>query len=691
MKNQTLKRITFLFAAFCCSILLIHNTARADNTTAAIREIEITKQPSWTSYTSGQNMNISDMEVTAFYQDGSSELVTDYTVSGFNSKQIGNQTITVEYKGSTTTLSVKVLPSKVTYVTATQGSSTSITLSWDKIAGVKGYEVYSRNEMTKEFGLAAFTDTNTVTLEYEPGTILTFYINAVAEIDGVTYTGELSDKLMAATGPEVVGGLTVTKTTATTIDLSWTEVPNATGYNIYRSPANSDKYVRVGTTTDPFFTDKSLASGTVYRYRVSAYVLEPDFSGTFSESIDIRTKLGKFNLVTKAGDQKIRLTWKKVNGATAYDIYMKTDDGEFTLLTTQDSNHLEYIHEGLTTGKPYSYYGIARLTEKEETIDSTVSDIRMLELTEIQETSTTAKLFAQKEDFETSDAYTTIEFFKNNVDFERSIIIPGMISTNIGGFSSSSMCPQGLTYAKDYLLMTAYDMAEEENSVIYVMDKETGNLLITLVLPTDAHVGGVSYDGAYVWVAVGKKVNAIALEDIDEAVTSGEPYAYVDFVSECNLGITASYITFYNNMLWVGSYNELESTKMYSYQFDYETDEVPILKRIGSLTMPTRVQGVAFTDEGYLILSRSCQLYKGLRGYMRQLDVYLPDLSDTNGKYNLGDLLNTVEMPSMNEEIAINGSYLYVNFESAAFQNASYKVDRISAFDLNSIIPKDEN
>ncbi|MDF2908779.1 MAG: hypothetical protein K0R34_4100, partial [Herbinix sp.] len=45
------------------------------------------------------------------------------------------------------------------------------------------------------------------------------------------------------------------------------------------------------------------------------------------------------------------------------------------------------------------------------------------------------------------------------------------------------------------------------------------------------------------------------------------------------------------------------------------------------------------------------------------------------------------EVPSMNEGIAIDGKYVYVLYESAAFQDASYKVDRISAFEVKKLLP----
>lgn len=686
MKRKTRKLMTLMIAAICCSFLLIYNTAKADETTAKVSRIEITKQPSWTSYVRGQNMNLSDMEITAYFQDGTNKVVTDYMLMGYNQKTIGNQTITVSYKDAKTTLTVRVTPPQVINVKASANSTTSITLTWDKIDGVKGYEIYSRNEATKVFALAAFVESNTASFEYESGTVIAFYVNAIAEIDGVKYTGQLSDKRMAATGPEEVTGLKVVGTTVSTISLSWDEHPMATGYMIYRTSSSSNKFVKIGSTTGTSYVDKSPASGNGYRYQVSAYTIDQEYTGTPSEIVEARTKLGKLTLNVKGGENKARVTWSRVSGAVYYDIYMANEYGDYEKLTTRGSTELEYIVEGLDIGTEYSFYGVARRNYDGITEESPASNKKAVTIAPVEATSKEAKLFADKKAFQASDAYQKIEFFRKRADFDKSFVIPGLINTNISGFASSSMCPQGLTFAEDYLLMTAYDMANQELSVIYVMSVKTRELLTTIILPTKAHVGGIGYDGTFVWVSVGNRVNGLSYEVIEEAVRTGQDYYYIEFESVNVVGITASYITYYNDMLWIGSYNELQTTIMNSYQIDHETEGNPTLTKVGAISMPTRVQGVAFTDDGTMILSRSCQLYVGLRGYMRQLDIYKPDFSDEEGDYRLGKMISTVEMPTMNEEIAIREGYLYVNFESAAFAKASYPVDRIVAFKLSSIL-----
>jgi hypothetical protein len=250
------------------------------------------------------------------------------------------------------------------------------------------------------------------------------------------------------------------------------------------------------------------------------------------------------------------------------------------------------------------------------------------------------------------------------------------------------MCPQGLTFAENYLLVSAYDLTGEENSVLYVMDKASKKLLTTLILPSKPHAGGICYDGYNIWVTNGSKVSSILFSEVDAAAKSGQPYVPVKYNTVNPLNITTSYITYYNNKLWVGTYNELQTTYLYSYSIDNK-ETSPVLTKAEAILMPTRVQGIAFSKIGTLILSRSCQLYKGLRGYMRQMDSYKPDYANAvNGIIPLGNLVNSVSMPSMNEGIAIDGSYLYVNFESGAFEASTYKMDRICAFKLTDIVKK---
>ncbi len=688
------KRLVLLFLAAIVTFGFynIMNVPVAQaSSVATVNQVLISRYPDKVVYGYGEDFNPAGLELTGVYSDGTSGVITDYTVEGYNSKQYGNQTITVRFQGYAVYLNISVQPAKITNIKVKDVSLNSYTLTWDSVADVSHYEIYRRDEMTGVSNFVTSSLVNNYTITDLTGAVNTYQIRAVKMVDSTIYYGEYSDPFSATTAPGKVDTISAVGTTDTSVALTWSMVNGATGYSIYRKAATDKNYILCGDTTSLTYLDTKLKSGTGYQYMVSAYRLNNSIVGEASPVLDLSTNPAKVSFKSKAGDHKARLTWNAVTGATAYEIYAGDEISGYTLLTTITGGGTgSYVEEGLITGITYSYYMVAKRDYNGVTYEGAKSDIKSVTITEVLPTSTLPKYFADKAAFTKSMAYTTIPFFKENMIYSKSYVVPGIVNTNVGGFQSSTMCPQSIIFAGKYLLISAYDLSDEEYSVVYCMDKKTKKLLTTLVLPTDAHVGGICYDGKNIYLTTGSKVSAFWYSDIEAAVASGKPCVNVSFHSVCKVGFMASYITYYHGKLWVGSYDELKSTKLYSYDID-DFDTYVELTRVDGMTMPTRVQGIAFTNDGYMIMSRSCQLYKGLRGYMRRIDVYLPEITEEgSGSMDLGECLSYVEVPSMNEGIAIDGKYLYVIFESAAFENASYKVDRISAFDLKKIIPVDK-
>ncbi|MDF2510201.1 MAG: hypothetical protein K0S04_67 [Herbinix sp.] len=651
--------------------------------------ISMRQSPTKIIYEEGEALDLTGMFVEATYIDGTSAYITDYLVSGYSSNTIGVQTVYLTYQNQVATFSVTVLPKKVTNVNASYHDTSTITLTWDASLSASRYEVYILDELTNVYNFYSSVTTNSITLNYPAATIKNIQICAVSSAQGLEYKSTMSDSYYAATNPDIVNNLFASDSADKYITLEWDEVSGATGYVIYRSLAAKDKYELVGTSDTTIYTDSKVSSGTSYNYKVCAYVLDQNFQGELSNFVDISSNPAAMVLKYKAGEEKVRLKWSKVTGATAYDIYMWDEVSGATLLQTVKGNAtVSYIVEGLETDGYYEFYAVSRRYYNGKTYYGMESDTACILLEALESTSTLGKLFKTNEALLKSWTYKALPYFSTYVDFEKSFVIPGLTTTNVGGFSSTMMCPQAITFAGNYLLSTAYDRAGEENSVIYVMNKKSRELITTLVLPGKPHVGGITFDGTYVWVTSGTVVYSIAFSDIEAAVLNGGAYNFVTYASTCKLDIATSYTTYYDGKLWVGSYNELKNTTMNSYIID-DFDNTPTLTKVDTVAMPTRVQGVAFTNQGTLVLSRSCQLYKGLRGYMRQMDVYKPDLSKTvNGVIQLGNLVNSVSMPSMNEGIAIDGNYLYVTFESGAFDKSTYKMDRICAFKLVDIVQK---
>lgn len=656
--------------------------------TAALVSINIQQNPSKTTYSKGENLNLTDMILQANYVDGTTGVITDYVVTGYHSNVLGYQTILISYQGFSVNVGVTVIPAKVTNVSVISYNTNSVSFKWDVVPGASRYEVYSFDSLSGTYILSASSEFNSITLNYPSATAQSIQICAVENYGGLEYRGTFSDSVVAATAPNPVTGLNVAGTTDTTISLTWNAVPGASGYIVYRANA-AGEFVVCKLTSSNSFMNKNLSSGKGYQYKVCAYTYSEKFSGVFSGIVDTSTNPAQMVLKCKAGEQKIRITWNKITGASFYDIYIGDEVSGYTLATSRKaSSACSYTIEGLTTGNSYTIYAIARRFYTGTEYISKTSEASLVQVADVAATSSEAKLFATEQELQASMSYTDIKFFNKYVKLSKSFIIPGMVSTNAGGFTSTKMCPQGITFAGNYMLQTAYDIMKEENSVIYVIDKKTKTLLTTLVLPSKAHLGGIAFDGVNVWVTRGTNVSSIPYTQIQTAVELNSPYYNIKFGSTSILKITASYLTYYNDKLWAGTYNELQNTSMYSYTIENK-DTAPSLTLADKINVPTRVQGASFTTDGTLILSRSCQQYKGLRGYMRQLDLYKPDYSKkVNGVIPLGQLVNSVEMPSMNEGIVIDGSYLYVTFESVAFEKASYQMDRICAFKLSSLTKK---
>lgn len=677
--------LTFAFALF---VNMHFQEVAAAEETPPISYMEITGYPSKTEYITGESLDLSDMILTGYFQDSTVRTITDYNVSGFDSSKIGSQLVVINYQNQYKAFSVIVKPGKVTNVRADNQAANSVTLSWDAFEGVSRYEIYGLDEWSGEYKYILHTVGTSATLYFISGSTQSYRICALATIDGVEYRGEMSDTYTVASAPGEMTQVTAPDVTDTSVTLKWSKVTGASGYLIYRSPDTNGNYKKIGKTTGTEYTDKSLTSATGYIYKVCAYSLDETLTGPFSDEIYVSTNPKKPVISSgKGGDARLRIAWAKVTGASYYDVYYSDNDSDYTFYKSIDANgELSCIIDGLNNDTAYSVYIKAVRDYRESKYYSRPSDIMSIRTAAVGPTGTQPRLFPTIVEFMGSSAYKGISFFSSNVDFDKSIVIPGLALTNTGGFASMSMCPQGLTIADEYVLLSAYDMASEENSVIYVIDKASHELLTVLVLPVKTHVGGIAYDGEHVWVTIDKKVCPISLSVIREAALDDSEYSFIELPVSIELGIWASYITYHDGLLWVGSYNELKSTNMHGYAIQDTENKLSLVKTY-TILMPDRVQGIAFTDSGHLIISRSCQLYAGLRGYMRQLDVYKPDFeAATDGVVLLGSPVNSVEMPSMNEEIVIDDGYLYVNFESAAFSAASYKVDRICAFPLEAVI-----
>lgn len=114
----------------------------------------ITASASKTVYQVGEKLDEASLTVTAHYSDGSSNPVTGYQVSGFDSSKPGTIRIRITYGEVSTELSLTIQaqaqpqpqpePQKLgtTRVKVKSTAYKTIVLSWNKVSGASGYEIY---------------------------------------------------------------------------------------------------------------------------------------------------------------------------------------------------------------------------------------------------------------------------------------------------------------------------------------------------------------------------------------------------------------------------------------------------------------------------------------------------------------------------------------------------------------------
>ena len=305
--------------------------------------------------------------------------------------------------------------------------------------------------------------------------------------------------------------------------------------------------------------------------------------------------------------------------------------------------------------------------------------------------------------------------------------VPGLETTNVTGVACDTMVPQGICTTDEYILITAYDdiydksengektggyiqdlkkykskgnnknKLEQEknhikhNSVIYVLDKKTRNYKTTLVLPDQNHVGGITFDGKYAWIAKSTKnqLSAISLDKINEKVKQKQDSVNISYDKTLNCGMKASYITYNktDDTLWIGYNNSSKTNYLKEYKFTSSKDTLTATNR--KIDLPVyNTNGAVFAQCGneiYLIVNVS----QGRKLVSWSYVYKVTDLS--NGK--ISKIVPQKRLASMSEEICIDGGKVYSIFESASTPYSTVSgnkcdlpVDRVCAGDLKHFL-----
>ena len=286
-----------------------------------------------------------------------------------------------------------------------------------------------------------------------------------------------------------------------------------------------------------------------------------------------------------------------------------------------------------------------------------------------------------------------IKYLKDcKYDFCDEIDIPGMPDTRENDYLnkyifSTSQCPQGLAFARNFVLITSYSEGDECLGELMVFDRNTGDYLVTLGMDPKSHLGGITFDGKNVLVCNSSQkaierisfdfIELMALENPGEVVDATEVVDIykVDHVPSC--------ITFHGGRIWIATHTILFESKVGAYYYNEKEDQ---LLPLSDYNIPSKVQGIAFDEKDRIYLSTS---------YGRTVSSFIKiydSLATMSSKPNQPNL--QIEMPPGSEELDTEDNILYILFESAGERYlegtdgkgvSTSPIDKILKIYLNSV------
>lgn len=244
------------------------------------------------------------------------------------------------------------------------GGNKRVSLSWSSSSEVDRYEIFWDINSDVDTNAQKLSCTGT-TFKHENVTNGTTYYYKVRAKNSAGVS-DLSKEVNATpfdttTVITIPQKLTVSSSNKK-LSLGWDEVGNATGYNLYWS--DSPGILKSNSTKIPLSTNSyvhsNVTNGKSYYYRVSATTskgesdLSSEVTGVPQES-SIESAIIE-DILMKSGPSSVSFTWKKVEGATSYNVYRSTEEfftKEEGIKESVTSN--SYTHSGIKDTTTYFY------------------------------------------------------------------------------------------------------------------------------------------------------------------------------------------------------------------------------------------------------------------------------------------------------------------------------------------------
>ena len=227
-------------------------------------------------------------------------------------------------------------------------------VSWAAVQEASKYQVYRATAQTGTYtSIGTTTKTTFVDSTAAVGKTYFYKVKAVCNADS-SLSSKLSGIVSISTKvgqPEV----TLSKNTKGYPVLKWGKVEGAKKYQVYYATSENGTYKKLTTTSKLTYTHTKAAAGKEYFYKVRAYGKSTSTAGAYSEPLRAVKQLAtpKLTLTVKQAKSQNILKWKKITGATSYEVQCSVNGGAYKTVAT--TTKLTFTHTGLTGGNSYTY------------------------------------------------------------------------------------------------------------------------------------------------------------------------------------------------------------------------------------------------------------------------------------------------------------------------------------------------
>lgn len=237
-----------------------------------------------------------------------------------------------------------------TRVTNMVAGSDNITVSWEAVEGVTGYNIYRKTELSAwekvgsvRSGALSYKDTSAVSGDEYYYSVAPY----IGNFEGCKISSD--NKLYYLAAPK-----TVVDNVKDGIRISWDEVLDADSYELYKKTGESGEFVFVKTFFKGealSYTDTDVVERELYRYTVKSISDKGESRQSDIEKETMRISCVRNVTVKKLADG-VEVDWRLHPDAESYIVVRKDDSGWVEVSQVTEAG---YVDNSVVSGKTYAY------------------------------------------------------------------------------------------------------------------------------------------------------------------------------------------------------------------------------------------------------------------------------------------------------------------------------------------------